>query len=997
MAIQEEISALLRSALEPQSAVPTPEMNAEVEAAVTSDVMPAEPSTVERPISENAPRDNAPDPVQVAGMGKVIGGIVENVSHKFKKRVAEAEKRVLPKLGDEPVQTVGGNLIVREATKDEVDRLSTFFPKDFTKGLNIPAIASAAGDADLADFIQQIKNANKDMFEKAKRGKISWKEMVEKAKASNVDSTIRDWLSYQPGKDGTAEDTIAGMIAGISWTSQTKDLSDAVKTMADGPEKDKALLRLGKMFSVQSALFSNIQASIAEAARKMRAAGIMQETLGGQSISAAAEELKSLKLFDATTPQDFAYINRLYSRLPSMRQKSKFLQYGNKWAKIADRGGRIIVEAFINSILSSPVTHSVNIGGNAFYMSLRNLETQIAGNIVAPVRLKLFGGDKSDRVFAREAMAERVGIYEGLNDALTLAFQAFIKEEGSDLASKLDITEKAIGNTGDLVEIAKQIKEGNGLAALANIIGVSYRLLGSRLLITEDEFFKALGTRMSINKQAYIISMNAYDAAIEAGKSVKEATEMSVIEKQRILDDPPDIVMKNAAEAAKEMVFQKDLTGFMKRVQDSTNNPLLKIHVPFVKTPTNILNAFIQRLPVFSLAHPEIYRGLMAGGREADIAITKIGVGATIVGGFATMSAMGGEGKNWIINGHGPTDKKVRNAWLRRGFLPYSISFKMPDGTYKSVTYNRFDPISGMLGVSSDTAYYVQHEGKGIGGPGVANDIFIGAAGSVFKVALTNPFLQGVSEIKNVLNVATSDPVKGAALATKLFSEKGTLALLSLAPTVSSASATVARYIDPTKRSTMLPSEGILGGETNRMPEWQKGFYTALQRAQARNPLFNKNLPPALNVWGEERQQGNGSVWEMISPIKIKNTEFRTVDEELQRLKVGIPEFPKKINGVELTGEQYNRWVKVANYGHFAPDGVKMPKQPGYDKTKTLMYSLLETVSSLQYKSLSASDEDRANHIIGLVAKYRKNAKKYLLMDKTVNGPDLKSMIDAKD
>jgi len=77
----------------------------------------AEPAPMADP--EIVPVDQ-PEPIQVAGIKDIIKPVGEAVI----KRVEEAEKRVLPRMGAEPVEEVGGRLLIREADPSEVQAFS---------------------------------------------------------------------------------------------------------------------------------------------------------------------------------------------------------------------------------------------------------------------------------------------------------------------------------------------------------------------------------------------------------------------------------------------------------------------------------------------------------------------------------------------------------------------------------------------------------------------------------------------------------------------------------------------------------------------------------------------------------------------------------------------------------------------------------------------------------------------------------------------------------
>ena len=81
------------------------------------------------------------------------------------------------------------------------------------------------------------------------------------------------------------------------------------------------------------------------------------------------------------------------------------------------RGYDVLMEIYINSLLASPVTHVVNIAGNALYNIQRTVETGVAG-LVGEVRTNVLGmGKKTDRVFLVKQM-QKLWNEMALRDAL---------------------------------------------------------------------------------------------------------------------------------------------------------------------------------------------------------------------------------------------------------------------------------------------------------------------------------------------------------------------------------------------------------------------------------------------------------------------------------------------------------------------------------------------------------------------------------------------------
>ena len=384
------------------------------------------------------------------------------------------------------------------------------------------------------------------------------------------------------------------------------------------------------------------------------------------------------------------------------------------------------------------------------------------------------------------------------------------------------------------------------------------------------------------------------------------------------------------------------------------------------------MKATLERTPL-ALAFPKTREALAKGGRDADIAVSKIATGSAIMSAFAYAS-FGfdqGEDKSLIIIGNGPSDKEARDAMLRQGFQPYSINILQEDGSYKSITYSRFDPVSGVLAIAADFAYYAQYEND----QNTLDQLAMAASVGVAEYLIDMPLLQGLSEIQGAM--MNPDPVAKFDALSGLLAQKVTEAGLSVLPGTGSFTAGIARVEDPTARNTMLPEQGFFGEDPTTLPAFARGFYEALQKAKGRNPMFNQDLPPRLNEWGETMTVGKGVWWEFVSPVRIKDARFNTVDQELMNLGDGIPRTPKKLSGVLLNGEQYNKYITLTNN---LDESGHMPGHPDYNPSTTLLVTLEQTIVDPEYQALPTR-EDKLNLIKGIVSTYRSVARQKLLAE----------------
>ncbi len=865
--------------------------------------------------------------VQVTGLKDVFMTIGE--------RVRKAEEK-LPPISDEPVQTMGTQVVIREASPEEIEEFSRVLGGEYTKGLNLPRIADNLDDYNLEDHLARVKDANKELFEAQRRGTLNMDDLLKLAEEQGTDGIVGEWLERKPGSGITAEDVITGIIAARQVSGETQEVLKNAQRMPDGPERDAEMIKFRKLLTIEGNLYANISGEVSEAGRTLYAVGKLPDV----DLKGRAAQIDSILTNPASN--DVEYMGTAYSALPTQRARSKFVQQ-TVLAKSMD----VVTEIWINSILSAPTTHMVNIFGNTSFATLRTLETLVAGGI-GRGRTAMFGG--TERVRAREALIQLQAMKDTVFDALLVAGKTLYTEEPSDIASKIDVrNRRAIGTTGDLSEIGNQFRTGHLMTGFTNALGTYYRM-GGRFLLAEDEFFKLMGYRASLRQLAYQRGFDVYDQAIAAGKTAEEALSDQTRTIANIMENPPLDLVETARDAAREMTFQGDLGPVMGRLQSLMSHPLLKLWVPFFKTPTNVVAETFKRTP-FALAHPGTFKKIAAGGRDADIVMARITTGSAIMAAFAYM-ASGAEypDNEVVIMGSGPSDRKAKQAMDRIGIQPFSINFKQEDGSYKSVTFSRLDPISGLLAMAADMAYYSQYEND----PAVLEGLAKAAVVGVSNYALDMPFLQGAQDLTRILRSA-DDPVQMLDNFVKTFGEKAVTAGLSAVPTVSSFTAGLERMDDPAASSPLLPAEGIFGEDPTQLPSFMQAFYTALQKAKARNPMFSDGVPPQLNLWGEVRQHGTGAGWEFWSPIRIKNTEFSPVDEELMRLGGGLSMPPKKINGVLLNAEQYNRWITLANQ---LDDGGKLPGESGYKPETTMVPTMMSIIYSPPYRRLP-DDDDR--------------------------------------
>lgn len=927
-------------------------------------VEPSDPSRIADVIMEGVAGVTEVEGVQVAGLKDVVVGIAKGLG----KRATEAEKRVFPPLPDEPVQKIGSRLIIREADVDEAAVINETLGN--TGGINFVAIADSIEDYDLANHIDALKQNNAELFAQAKRGTINYEQIVKLAEQEGMEDMVIEWVSRAPGSGDTAEKVLAGIVAAMNLSRETKAAWEAAKALPMGAGRDAALTKAKQLMALEANIYANLSGAGSEAGRTLYMLREAQKT-GIPNFSERADEL--IKIFGADNADDVEYIGDLYLSIPTERGRKNFIKNGI--GKKIDQA----IEIWINSILTHPTTHMINVVGNSSFAALRVLENGLAAGIGAARNAAKIGSP--DRIRARAVVAQLNAMRQSLLDAMLVGGKTLLTEEpGRDIVSKIDVrNRRAIGTTGDPREIMNQIRSGQMWPAAVNTFGVVSRL-GGRFLLAEDEFFKAIGYRAKLEFDIETQALDLYDSAIVAGKTPEEAAVAYAAEKARLLANPPVGMVNDANKAARAGTFQDDLDGLLGDFQAPMSHPLMKLFVPFYKTPMNIIGEVMKRTPMAFMSSKFRDR-IRAGGRDADLAMAELATGSAVISSFAYMS-MGVDTPNndVIIMGSGPSDPKARQAMGRIGLQPFSINLRQDDGTYKSITYDRFDPISGLLAIGADFAYYAQYETD----QGVLDNLAMAAVMSVAEYMKQMPLLEGVQQLSAA--ISNPDPKTRTEQLMELLGAKTTGAALSVLPGQSSFAAGIERIQDPTSYSTLLPAEGMFGEDPTQLPAFMRGFYTELQRAKGRNPLFNGELEPRLNMWGETVTVGTGAGWEFVSPIRVKDTKHSVVDQELMDLGLGVSMPSKKISGVLLNATQYNQFIRFMN--DMDARG-KLPGMSGYNKNTVLINQLSALVTSKEYQAIELK-EDKLDFVNNVISSYKSAARQMLIS----GDPSLKLKIE---
>ena len=706
---------------------------------------------------------------------------------------------------------------VRPKSADEI-AAAEFLEKDIIdipdKAININLRNIESSD-DVKAAITQTSEIFSKEIDDARRGVIT--NAQTEALADSLAMTPQQLLKRRKGQAFSSEEALASRKIMVDSAS---NLREKAKAAEGGGIEDLNAFR--EALGTHAAIQAQVSGMTAEAGRALQ-----QFRIKVKEDKARAKAIKEIldSMGGRGQLEDMA---AAISELDDPAKLNRFIDDLNR-AKTSD----VFLEAWINGLLSGPQTHAVNITSNSLVALWTLPETMIAAGIG-----KLHGGEK---VRVREAASRAYGLVEGVKEGLRAGGKSFLREEPSDLMSKIElprqesISGKSLGLSG---------KSGKA----ADVIGRTVRIPG-RALMAEDEFFKAIGYRMELNRLAMKTGLD------EDLKGQALAERINEIKR-----NPPEDLHLASIDQARYQTFTKPLgTTGRAIMQFANSHPAAKVIIPFIRTPTNIVKFAGERSP-FAFFSKNVQAELKKGGAARDMALAKIAMGSSI---GAMVASLASEG---LITGGGPSSPEAMSTLRATGWQPYSV--KVGD---KYISYSRLEPLGMIMGISADMS-----DIAGMISDKESDEIAARIVSAITNNLTSKTWLRGASDLVEMVN----DPDRYGDRWLQRYA--GTL--------VPTAVATYTRSEDPVIRQTETMIDGI----------------------KARLPGYSKDLLPRRNVWGEPIVLQGGLGPDMISPFYVSKDVKDKVSEEAVRLNVRISRPTKTLSGAELLPKEHNRLQELS-------------------------------------------------------------------------------------
>lgn len=728
-------------------------------------------------------------------------------------------------------------------------------------------------------------------------------------------------------------------------------VDDLMKRVLNG-EADTGLI---EAFLVAGEIEAKRETSVRTAARVLEAQKI------GSNAQRAAFDMGRLaeiaaSLRDVTTDGIDEHV--LANRLAALRTPNKRPSYIGTVGRYAWTGYQNVLDllhwAFINSLLSNPVTHAANVAGTLGLTAWHLPERFIAGAINDLVFRNPEG------VHVVEAWAAARGMAEGVfTDSVRMMGRALEGEAifgRNPVEAHFDIKARTFG-----------LDPETPAGKVVEVVGM---MQPTRLMGVEDAFAKGVNYRGEIKALA---TREAWAEGLRGDARSERAAQLEAA--------PSPSILAAAQDASMLRTLNAELGPAGRAVMMAANmTPGARFVAPFIRTPTNIGKAVWQRAPVLNLLSKQNWSDLMAGGARANMAGARIALGSAVGGAVAWQVAQGN------ITGAGPSNRNLQRDLREDGLPQYSI--RVGDEWYG---YNRLDPVGmylGAIATAMESASQVPDPESHW------TEVAFAATAAAGKSMLDKTWAQGV---KGVLDAIQEPDRKAKAIG------------------MGWARAIVPAGVRQVTR-TGIPGVVEAHPEIRELRDFTDAIYSGLPDLTPGAAKFGieydlpsvVDVPPRLHpITGDPMTYPAGWGPDLISPIYVSRRKNDPVLDELVGNEVVITNIPNAIFGssteqemllrppkasdkVKLSKDEYYRLQVLATKGGDAGEhnGVDLGPLRGLP---SLYDRLLVLINSDAYKAgLTAGPEgSRSDAIKQVVNTYREAARlqirrEYPLLDQVI-------------
>ncbi len=649
-------------------------------------------------------------------------------------------------------------------------------------------------------------------FKDQRRGVRTHETTKEAAGSTQVRDEVSRLIGGVPGAAWNAEQLVSGRQLLLRSSEELQSLSSKVSAGQATAEDMDDFLRLHQS---TVALQRAVQGGIAEAGRALNAMQI-------KAAPSSKERIQQLQntLVTAGGQRNIMDLANAYQGLTD---PADILDQTRKLESATRRWGKALQESWINSILSGPATHIVNVIGN---VGAQMYETALVKPVTAGVGLarqtgaSVAGVNAAERLYASEIVPESIGKFQGFMDTFIAMGRErldYFNNIDLDQTNKLDIDQGSISAANLAPGLDPQGLTARGVNATGSVL----RVPGTMLSIGDD-LFKNVLYRGELNALAY------RQAVSENGVVMTRFSEL--------MSNPSREMHAQAMEQSKKLTFtegQADKSGMIAKLATGIQSfaaeyPSIKYVVPFVRTPANLIQYFTEN-SVLGPVTEKWREEFMAGGVRRDAAVARWVVAGGVTTGIWSLVEEG------FVSGQGPEDYVLRKQLEATGWQANSL--KINGKWYK---YDRTDPVGTMLGTVANAVDVVKYSESDRD----AAEVTGAAIGGILENYANKTYLASVADVFAL--------VKSQHKATDI--QKMSTRIATGFMPYSSALSSLRRADDKYLRDTRVKGD----------------YWTSLVNSfKNKIPGYSQDLPARIGWNGEPQVMMGGAVWRGMSPIQI--------------------------------------------------------------------------------------------------------------------------------
>ena len=551
---------------------------------------------------------------------------------------------------------------------------------------------------------------------KQTRGVVTWKETNELSTllgVENPETLTANLLKLTPGSTLNAHEIKAAKNLLITQHQKLMALRKALMTEAG--DNSKIALEFAQQHALTAELTKIYKGVQTETARALNILKEPNNTSIIKNLNLDKLNRDNI-LMNLGGKEQIMKIAELYGEMPGLANKIKYIE-----KSIAAKTSDALVEIFLNNILSGPLTHVKNIGGNWIYKALERTERKMAA--------RMYGGKTIDSVAEYEDIAFAFGEHLAHTNMLR-AFSQKWKSVKPLSSNPLKTYKNAPGMdsqiagtkfespvnafSADAFNVSKTGIGGKTIDVAGRILTLDR--LPYKFLQNADNYFK----NTAYQGELYALAFRETIKNIKMGNvSRNKGADLLA----SLVTNPTEEMTKIAYEAALRKTFQTplskrndvvgDITGAVQSIKQlKAFNPITIFssqYFTFLRTPGNILGSTMERAPGANLLLRSYRADLKAGGARSEIAKAKMAMG------FMFLSTFGPLGFWGVFSGSDPEIRGRKDYEIKKasGRQPKSFRFdnflsdEIQDlvglqGSTLQVSLNGFEPAVFLASIAAD-------------------------------------------------------------------------------------------------------------------------------------------------------------------------------------------------------------------------------------------------------------------------------------------------------